>query len=84
MDISHHEDPGPAPDGAVRRSRAITVRGPAAWLLAAVMAAPWAVGMYVIVRAVIAYLSRSAQPVGPAAPPRFAQRAATYRRWEEE
>lgn len=84
MDISHRVEPGPASEGGLGESRAITLRGPAAWLLVAVVAAPWAVGMYVIVRAVMAYLSRPAQRVGPPPPPRFAQRAAAYRRWEEE
>lgn len=86
MDNRHDSDDGSdaAVGGGALSRGAVTVRGPLAWLVLAVMAFPWGVGMYVIARAVAAYLSRPAQPVGSAPPPRFSQRAAAYRRWEEE
>lgn len=51
-------------------SRVITMHGPVAWLLVTVMAAPWGVGMYVIIRAVIAHLSSPAQPPASRRPAR--------------
>jgi hypothetical protein len=70
--------------GAALNRGAITVRGPFAWLLVSVMAAPWGVGLYVIIRAVTAYLSRPKQPLRSPPPPRFSQRATAYRPWQEE
>lgn len=78
-----NNDDARAGGGAALTRGAITVRGPFAWLLVSVMAAPWGVGLYVIVRAVTAYLSRPPQPFRSPPPPRFAQRAAAYRRAEE-
>jgi hypothetical protein len=83
MDNRHHNDDARAGGAALSRG-AITVRGPFAWLLVGVMAAPWGVGICVIVQAVTAYLSRPSQPFCSPPPPRFSQRAAAFRRWEEE
>lgn len=67
----HQDDDSAAPVGGAAMgsgSRVITTRGPLAWLLVTLMAAPWGVGMYVIIRAVIVYLSH--QPSADQQPPR--------------
>jgi hypothetical protein len=71
MEHTHRNAPTDTTTGdTASGSPVITVRGPVAGLLVTVLAAPWGVGMYVIVRAVITHLSSPAQPPASRRPAR--------------